>query len=51
MELLDGTELESKMEDEEKDKAIGWQERKEVEEKEMRGSDAIGESFCSYRQP
>jgi len=36
MELLDGTELEDEMEDEEEDKAIGWQEREEIEEKEIK---------------
>jgi len=36
MKLLDGTELESEMVDEEEDKAIGWQEREEIEKKEMR---------------
>jgi len=36
MELLDGTELKDKVEDEKEGKAIGWQEREEIEEKKMK---------------
>jgi len=38
MKLLDGTELDSEMKDEEENKAIGWQEKEEIEEKGIKGA-------------